>query len=267
MRRFTRPWAMLVLLLAVALPIPVFAADKIGVLLLHGKTGMPGQMKPLAAALTAAGYVVGAPEMCWSKRRIYDHALSGCFADIDAAIGRLKGEGAVKVVLGGTSFGAMAALAYAATHAGLAGVIAIVPASDPPDASGYPGLAAGIATAKKLIAAGQGDVATQISDIVTGDLTITVTATPNAYMSFHAPDSPVATVTHGLAKIVMPQVDVPCLWIAATRDPSQQVAAATFAKLPHNALNQSVKVDADHAGAPDASGSAVTSWLAALAGN
>ena len=264
MRRFVRIFAML---LATALPGPAFAADTIGVLLLHGKTGVPGQMKPLAAALTAAGYVVGAPEMCWSKRRIYDHALPGCLADIDAAIGRLKGEGATKVVLGGTSFGAMAALAYAATHEGLAGVIAIVPASDPADPSGYPGLAAGIAEAKKLIAAGHGDVATQLSDIVTGDTAITVTATPNAYMSFHAPDSPVATVTRGLATIVMPKVAIPCLWVAATRDPSQQVAAATFAKLPRNARSQLAKVDADHAGAPDASGNAVTAWLATLAGN
>jgi len=265
MRRFVRVWAILAALLA--LPGPALAADTIGVLLLHGKTGMPGQMKPLAATLTAAGYVVGAPEMCWSKRRIYDKSLSGCFADIDAAIGRLKGEGATKVVLGGPSLGAMAALAYAATHEGLAGVIAIVPASDPADASGYPGLAAGIAAAKKLIAAGQGDVTTQLSDIVTGDTAITVTATPNAYMSFHGADSPVATVTGGLATVVMPKVTVPCLWIAATHDPSQQVAASVFAKLPHNARSQLVKVDADHAGAPDASGGAVTAWLATLAGD
>lgn len=264
MRRFVRLCA---LLLVVLLPGPVFAADAIGVLLLHGKTGMPGQMKPLGTALTAAGYLVGAPEMCWSKHRIYDRALPGCFADIDAAIGRLKGEGATKVVLGGASLGAMVALAYAATHSGLVGVIAIVPAADPVDISGYPGLAAGIAKAKKLIAAGQGDATTQLDDIITGNTTIAVTATPNAYMSFHAADSPIATVTRNLAPMVIPKIAVPCLWIAASRDPSQQVAAAVFAKLPHNTLNQLVKVDADHAGAPDASGGAVTAWLTMLAGD
>jgi dienelactone hydrolase len=266
MRRLVRPWAILVVLLAL-LPAQAHAADTIGVLLLHGKTGMPGQMKTLSAALRGAGYVVGAPEMCWSKKRIYDQALPGCLADIDAAIGRLKGEGATKVVLGGTSLGAVVALDYAATHPGLAGVIAIVPAGDPTNAASAPALVSGIAQAEALIKAGKGDQPIQLADIINGAQPITVTATPNAYMSFHAADGPITTLTHNLGPMVMPKIGAPCLWIAATRDPSQQVAPSVFATLPHNALSQLVKVDADHPGAPDASGSAATAWLATLVGN
>ncbi len=46
--------------------LPVFAAGPIGIVLLHGKTGTPNQMNKLAAALTAAGYAVDVPELCWS---------------------------------------------------------------------------------------------------------------------------------------------------------------------------------------------------------
>jgi len=254
------------LFLMILVAVPAGAAAKPGVLLLHGKTGMPGQMQALAGALRNAGYIVGAPEMCWSRRRIYDRDLGGCLADIDAAIARLKGEGATDVVLGGTSLGAMVALDYAAAHPGLAGVIAIVPAADPADTANYPALAAGVRHAETLIAAGQGDVTTQLSDIVTGNTALMVKATPNAYMSFHGANSPVATVTRGLAAMVMPKVTVPCLWVAATRDPSQQSAATIFARLPHNPLDQLAQVDSDHAGAPDAAGSVVTTWLARVGG-
>ena len=57
--------------------LPASAAGPIGVVLLHGKTGMPGAMGKLAAALGAAGYAVETPEMCWSKKRIFDKTLDG----------------------------------------------------------------------------------------------------------------------------------------------------------------------------------------------
>jgi hypothetical protein len=35
--------------------LPAYAAGQIGIVLLHGKTGMPGAMSNLAGSLTAAG--------------------------------------------------------------------------------------------------------------------------------------------------------------------------------------------------------------------
>ena len=72
-----------------------------------------------------------APEMCWSARRIYDQPLTECFADIDAAVARLKADGFQRIVVGGHSLGGLVALAYAATHDGLAGVIALAPDGEP----------------------------------------------------------------------------------------------------------------------------------------
>jgi pimeloyl-ACP methyl ester carboxylesterase len=62
---------------------------------------------------------------------------SGCgggspaaFADVDAAIARLRARGVTQIVVGGMSMGGNSALAYAATHPDVAGVIAMAPAHD-----------------------------------------------------------------------------------------------------------------------------------------
>lgn len=264
MRRF---FQILSMLLSVAgLAAPGLAADAVGVLLLHGKTGMPGQMAKLAAALDAAGYITGRPEMCWSKKRIYDKAFDGCLADIDAAIGRLKANGATKVVLGGTSMGAVAAVAYAATHPELAGVIAIVPAADPVDPSPYPAFAASLKQAKALAKAGKGDDPAAFTDIVSGGVDVTVNVSPNLFMSFHGADSPASTIKNGLAVLSLPKIKIPTLWVAATKDPSQDIALQMFLKIPKNKLSELDKVDSDHSGAPDASPEVVLAWLKKVVG-
>lgn len=114
------------------------SATGIGVVPLHGKTGTPGQLGKLAAALETAGYAVETPEMCWSKARIFDKTLPDCLKDVDAAVAELKAKGATKIVVGGTSQGAVAAIDYGAATTGLAGVIAMAPAADPPDRASFP---------------------------------------------------------------------------------------------------------------------------------
>jgi len=42
--------------------------------------------------------------------------------EVDAAIDRLRSRGATAIVVGGASQGAVAAIDYGATHAGLAGI-------------------------------------------------------------------------------------------------------------------------------------------------
>ena len=66
------------------------AAGGIGIVLLHGKTGMPGQHAKLAAALKAAGYEVEMPKMCWSKDRIFDQPYTACMSEIDSAIAQIR---------------------------------------------------------------------------------------------------------------------------------------------------------------------------------
>ena len=241
----------------------VNAADTTGVVLLHGKTGIPGQMAQLASALTAAGYAVETPEMCWSKHRIFDETFTDCLRDVDAAIASLKTQGATRIVVAGVSQGAMGAFAYAVAHPDIAGIVAMAPAGDPPDLSKAPILAASVKSALALVKAGKGDAVADFNDVITGNKPIAIKATPKAFLSFHDPQSPIATMKQLLDE-VLPHVTVPALWVAGTRDQTQGVAAEGFAQIPKNKLSQLVTVDADHGGTPDASDDAVIAWLARL---
>ncbi|MCR6630919.1 MAG: hypothetical protein NVV74_13205 [Magnetospirillum sp.] len=63
------------------------AADRLGIVLMHGKQGQPDKaITGLASALTREGHLVASPEMCWSKRRIYDKPFDACIAELDKAV-------------------------------------------------------------------------------------------------------------------------------------------------------------------------------------
>jgi esterase/lipase len=239
------------------------AAGGIGVVLLHGKTGMPDQHAKLATALRAAGYTVEMPELCWSKNRIFDKSYADCMAEVDAVVARLKSQGATAIVVGGTSQGAVAAIDYGATHAGLAGIIAMSPAADPVDPSKYPDFAAALNQARVLVKAGKGSEVTHLNDLIAGGKDISVKTTPENYLSFHDPELPIATIKNMTAKD-LPNLKAPLLWVAGTKDPAQGNAATAFRAAPDNSLNRYVTVEASHAGVPNVAAPAVVAWLKSL---
>ncbi len=237
---------------------PALAFDRIGVVLLHGKTGDPSQFASLADTLDETGYAVEAPEMCWSARRIYDEPLDACFVDVDAAIARLASDGFDGIVVGGHSLGGIAALAYAAGHPGLAGVIVLAPDGEPADFNGHAAVAASVKKADALVKAGKGDVGGTFTDRVLGH-DLPVKATPRAFLSFLGDESELNPA--GL----LPKLGAPLLWIAGTRNSSQRNAAALFKRAPANPLSRYVTVNADHLGTPDAATVTILDWLDRLA--
>jgi len=252
---------LLTVLLLLCNVLPAEAAD-LGVVLLHGKTGTPGQLGKLAAALETAGYAVETPEMCWSKTRIFDKTFADCLKEVDVAVAELKAKGATKIVVGGTSQGAVAAIAYGAATAGLAGVIAMAPAADPPNPSKFPDFATAIKGAQAAVKSGKGDDPASFADLASGK-SILVNTTAAIFLSFHDPKSPAATIRSVKTKLV-PKLTAPLLWVAGTNDPTQTGAKAAFDAAPANGLSRLVQVDADHAGTPDASGEAIIAWLKTL---
>jgi len=253
---------------------PVRAEDKIGIVLMHGKQGAPlgsapaGSNRPpiggrLIGDLKSAGYLVETPEMCWSRRRGLDHTLDQCLREIDDAIESLRLHGATAIVVGGLSQGGNAALAYGTMHSDILGVIAYGPADDPATKARLPAVAGAIAKAQDMMAHGRGDETTSFDDVNTGpqgSFTMTLTTTPNIYLSFYGPDA-MTNIAANTANL-----KVPVLWVAGDKDPTQRGGpSAAFNKAPPNPLNRYIKVSANHVETVDAGSAATLAWLKDLA--
>jgi pimeloyl-ACP methyl ester carboxylesterase len=232
------------------------AQDQLGVVLLHGKQSAPEQHAPLTEAVAAAGFLIERPEMCWSRRRIYDRPYLECLRDIDAAIERLKTRGATSIVIAGHSLGANAALAYGARNP-VRGVVALAPGHAPEVLARRPQIARELDRARALLAAGQDNERLPFADF-NGGLQITVFATPAAYVSFFAPDSAAVMPTNAA------QLRAPLLLVAGSDDPLQRGPDYIFAHAPSQPGNRYAVVQAGHFDTSAASTSIVTEWLAGL---
>ena len=163
-------YALMILVLAI-IATPVKADDKLGVVLMHGKWGTARPSSPigqLASALENKGFLVSAPDMAWSRNREYDKTFDESMLEIDKAVAELKSKGATKIVVGGHSIGANAALGYGARRDGLAGILAIAP-GHLPEVSGFQAkLDDDWKRAKKLVDNGKGSENGEFNDLNQG---------------------------------------------------------------------------------------------------
>ncbi len=107
----------------------------IGVLLLHGFTGNPSSMRPVAEACAAAGYAVELPRLPGHGTTI-DEMMTTTFADwsteADAAYQRVAAR-TEQVVVAGLSMGGLLTLLLGLRHPTIAGLICINPLTLPAD--------------------------------------------------------------------------------------------------------------------------------------
>ena len=246
----------LTIMLALGLA-PAAAQTRIGVVLMHGKQSAPDEHETLAAAVEAAGFPVDAPDMCWSARRIYDRTYLECLHAVSISIERLKRRGAGEFVVAGHSLGANGALAYGAMTPGLKGVVMLAPGHRPEALGRRPQVVESLARARQLMTAGRGNVPAHFADF-NGDFAITVLATPQAYLSFLAPDSP-ALMPPNAARLT-----APLLYVVGTGDPIQRGPNEIFAKAPPHALNRYVTIRAGHFDTSAAAAEVVATWLGEL---
>ena len=90
----------------------------VGVLLIHGVTGTPTEMRHLARKLAARGYSVACPQLaghCASLKELKTTHWSDWYASVVMALNFLKGE-CDTVLVTGMSMGALLALKLAADH-------------------------------------------------------------------------------------------------------------------------------------------------------
>jgi carboxylesterase len=89
-----------------------------GVLLSHGITGAPAEMKPLVRKLAAAGFAVSCPALaghCSTLRDLKQTRWTDWYASLEAALRELR-ERCNRVFVSGLSMGALMALKLAADH-------------------------------------------------------------------------------------------------------------------------------------------------------
>lgn len=242
---------------------PSLAADKIGIVLMHGKsaTSLPkSPMGQLSAKLKEAGFLVATPEMPWSKGRYLDKDYEESMIEVDAALNALKAQGATKLVIGGHSVGANAALGYGARREGLAGVMALAP-GHVPELKGYQkSIGNDWRRAKKMVDAGQGNSVDTFKDSDQGKK-FDVKAEARVYLSWFAPDGP-AVMPKNAAKI---EPGTPLLWVIGKKDTMfKRGEKYAFSRAPQADKSAYVVVDAGHYDAPVKASKQIVDWLNGL---
>lgn len=231
-----------------------------GVVLMHGKFGTAGAfLDGLKSALEREGAIVVTPEMPWSLRRIYDASYEDSMLEIDRAVQEVQQLGATRIVVGGHSMGANAALGYAARREGLAAVLALAP-GHPQDISFMRTITSGgVARAKEMIAAGKGDVKATFPDTAQG-IPYPVRTTANIYLSLFDPDGAAAMPRNAAA-----MGPVPLFWVVGIADPiyfkGREYAFDLGAKNPKSRY---IEIAATHMTTPFQARHKIVDWLKSL---
>ncbi len=233
-------------------------AAEIGIVLMHGKWGQPGGLSKVATELRAAGAIVEVPKMPWSRDRRYATSYDGAMAEIDAAVARLKANGAKRILVGGQSMGANAALGYGARREGLAGVFLLAPGHVP----GIPGfdkrLAQSVARARDLVASGKGATKATFKDTNQGR-DENVTATASDYLSWFDPTGPAVMKTN--ASRLKPGTPIFCADGTKEKNPR---CPYVLGNLPRQVKRAHVSVNADHRGVSEAAVRELVEWMREL---
>ena len=231
-----------------------------GVVLLHGKQSRPSELSGIADLLRSAGCLVATPEMPWSQRREYDVPYAAALDEAAAAWKDLEGKGAKRLVIGGHSLGANAALAYAASGRPVAGVVALSPGHSP-EAPGFRrGVASGVQKAQEMVASGAGEEKAWFPDSNQGR-TRQVRTTAAAYLSYFDPQ--------GLGSMVKSCRAIPAgvPLFMSVGEPEGILAYARdtlFTAAPKHPKSVFLVVPGDHLGAPRASADRLVQWVEAL---
>ncbi|MBK6006318.1 hypothetical protein JJB11_09470 [Ramlibacter ginsenosidimutans] len=238
------------------------AADGVtGVVVLHGKQGRPNGVYDIAQGLRSARCKVATPEMAWSQRREFDIPYPAALEEIAAACKDLQADGATRLVVGGHSLGANAALAYAASRRPLAGVFALSP-GHVPEARGFQReVAPGVQKAREMIARGAGEEKASFPDTNQGR-SRQVRTSANAYLSYFDAEG-LGSMTRSCREL---PAGLPLFMAVGESENILAYARGTlFPSAPKNARSVFVAVPGDHFSAPRAALPSLLEWTAALA--
>lgn len=242
---------------------PALSAGKIGVVLMHGKTGTAksrAPIGPLIAKLKHAGILVVAPDMPWSRSRFLAKDYEGSMAEIDVAVSKLKRMGAKKIVVAGHSMGGNAAIGYGARRDGLAGIIAIAPGHDPGHYGFQKRVKFDYKRAKAMVDKGRGNAFGQFADTNVGKFS-KERVKASIYLDWYDPDGPAAMKANA-AKL---KADTPFLCIYGKSDPLLSIGRPNACDpAPKNPKSRFLLVDGGHINSPRTAAGEIIAWIKGL---
>ncbi len=246
-------------------PLAAAASSDIGVVVMHGKEGLPAGMQPMATALEGAGHHVVVPTLAWSRNRIYDKSVADALLEIDAAVEQLKAKGAKRIVVLGHSLGGSVALRYAAKRPGLAGVALSAPAHNPDSETARRLFTKDLERARASIAQGKITETQSFLDANGGDArglrTYAVVVTPPVYVSWWGEEDGELLSPRNAAALNPP---MPVLFLVAKTDRFARPQADVYDKAPPHAQSRHLIIDTDHMGMVKDGAGALLDWLKSL---
>lgn len=252
-----------VLLLAITLISPLQAQEKVGVVLMHGKMGSASDRSPvggLANYLRDKDIIVLAPDMPWSGDREFDKSYEDSMLEIDSIVKKLKAQGATKIVVGGHSIGANAAIGYGSRRNGLAGILAIAPGHVPELAGYQRRIDNDWQRAQAMVDAGKGKEKEDFKDRNQGSNS-EIEMTAEIYLSWFDPEGP-AVMPNNIFEI---KPNTPLMWIIGENDRMYDRGPDyAFSQAPEHPKNSYTVVDGGHKDTPETGRKQILNWLKSL---
>ena len=259
---FTRFRWLLVAALLCVVASPVFATEQdVGIVLLHGKWDRPPtNVLVLARQLEAAGFKVATPTMPWAGTREYDVPYDQAIAEIESAANNLRDKGAKHIIVGGLSFGANGALAYAASGRPVDAIFVLSPGHTPDRAGFRKALEPSITKARGMLDSGAGKDRASFEDRNQGQ-SKQMRASAESYFSYFDPEG-LGAMPKTAAAI---PTAIPLFMATGSADPMSTVAEESiFNRAPKHEKSVYTIVPANHIGITGAIAATLISWLKSL---
>jgi pimeloyl-ACP methyl ester carboxylesterase len=197
------------------------------------------------------------PELPWSLARLYDASFHDALQTLDTAAQTLRRQGCDRVLLGGHSMGANAAIACARRHASADGLMVLGPGHFP-DWLHHKGISTdSLARSASAVATGERE-RLWLTDVFQGRPR-PVRIPPEHYLEYFAPDGP-AVMPDNCRHLQSP---LPLLWVVGRADAHFDLGRGyAYALAPHHPASAYHEIDADHIGTPRAATQLALAWLA-----
>ena len=224
------------------------------IILMHGKWGSPPA--PLDSNFSVQKFHVVSPLMPWAGVSGYDKTYEQALEEIHQLVTNLRAQGFKKIIIGGQSFGANGALAYAAVYGDVDGMMLFAPGHNPDiDKNWQPGL---ISEAKKNIKEGRPEQSITFTDFNDGGRQRTIEARSDIFYSYFADDS-LANMSKSARKI---KASIPTTVYMGNGDYVTRMGSRYFFDgLPSNAKSRYQVSSASHREVPMASFDNALNWL------